>query len=462
MALSQNNMRRRLVRGLGASALSPLATAAIQLGTVPVLLHSWGAERYGEWLLMFAIPGYLTLSDAGFGDASGSDMTARVAAGDRDGALQTFQSSWAVLTVVSVALGLIALSTVWFVPWAHWLRLATVSKNQAGWIVLILGAYVLVGQQGSILESGFRCDGNYALGTFIGTIVRVIEAVVPTIVGVVTGRFAAMAFAYLTCRIVCIFGYALVLRRVSPWLRFGFGHARSSVARKLIRPALGFIAFPAANAISLQGFTILIGTLLGPVAVTVFATLRTLSRLSYQATCTLARAVWPELSSAFGAGNLLLTRKLHRQAFRFGLGMSALAAVLLWTIGPYVYLRWTRHSVAFDAASFHILLLVSLVGSLWYISSVVPMSANLHFSIALNFLAVTLVSLGVARILTLQYGLAGAAVALLLADLSMCWMVFRAALRQTGDAAGEFLASAFLNARTERFEPRCVAAPVHD
>jgi len=454
MTLLKDGVRRRLVRGLGASALSPLATAAIQLGTVPVLLHSWGAERYGEWLLMFAIPGYLTLSDAGFGDASGSDMTARVAAGDREGALQTFQSSWAVLTVVSVALGLLALTTVWFVPWTHWLKLSTVSNNQAASIVVILGAYVLVGQQGSILESGFRCDGNYALGTLIGTVVRLIEAVIPTIVGLVTGRFAPMALAYLACRVVCIFAYALLLRRVSTWLRFGFGHARSSVARALIRPALGFIALPAAQAISLQGFTILIGTLLGPVAVTAFATLRTLSRLSYQATCTLARAVWPELSSAFGSGNLLLARKLHRQAFRFGTLISVLAAMVLWVTGPYVYLRWTRHAVPFDASCFHVLLIVSLVGSLWYISSVVPMSANLHFSIALNALAVTVVSLGIARILTPQYGLTGAAVALLLADFSMCGMVFRAALRQTRDTAGEFFISAFLPGRPERFEPK--------
>jgi O-antigen/teichoic acid export membrane protein len=427
-----------------------------------VLLHSWGAERYGEWLLMFAIPGYLTLSDAGFGDASGSDMTARVAAGDRKGALETFQSSWAVLTVSSVALGLLALSTVWFVPWAHWLRLSTVSTNQAARVMLILGAYVLAGQQGSILESGFRCDGNYALGTFIGTIVRLIEAVIPTVVGVVTGRFAAMAFAHPARRAACLFGYAVLPRRVSPWLRFGFGYARRSVARSLIRPALGLIAFPAAQAISIQGFTILIGTLLGPVAVTAFTTLRTLSRLSYQATCTLARAVWPELSSAFGAGNILLARKLHRQAFKFGLLVSTLAAMTLWAIGPYVYLRWTRHAVPFDARCFHVLLIVSLVSSLWYISSVVPMSANLHFSIAVNVLAVTLVSLGLARILLPQFGLAGAAAALLLADLSMCRTVFRAALRQTRDTARDFLASALLAGRPERFEPRAVAAAAHD
>jgi hypothetical protein len=110
--------------------------------------------------------------------------------------------------------------------------------------------------------------------------------------------------------------------------------------------------------------------------------------------------------------------------------------------------------VPFDAGCFHVLLIVSLVGSLWYTSSVVSMSANLHFSIALNVLAVTVVSLGIARILLPQYGVAGAAAALLVADLSMCWMVFRAALRQTRDTAGKFLASVFLPGRPERFEPK--------
>ena len=87
-------LRGRLLRGVGATAISPLVVAVIQLGSVPLLLHAWGAARYGDWLLLSAIPIYLSLSDLGFGDASGSDMAMRVAANDRAGALRTFQSSW--------------------------------------------------------------------------------------------------------------------------------------------------------------------------------------------------------------------------------------------------------------------------------------------------------------------------------------------------------------------------------
>ena len=76
----RHGLRQRLMRGFGATALNPIATAIIQLGSVPILLHAWGATKYGDWLLLSAIPSYLTLSDLGLGAASGSDMSMRVAA----------------------------------------------------------------------------------------------------------------------------------------------------------------------------------------------------------------------------------------------------------------------------------------------------------------------------------------------------------------------------------------------
>src|ERR1700690_1814075 len=106
-----SSLRRRLIHGFCATALGPVVTAIIQLGSVPVLLHVWGAAKYGDWLLLSAVPSYLTLSDLGFGDASGSDMSMRVAADDRQGALQTFQSSWVLVTAVSLLTLLLAFVT---------------------------------------------------------------------------------------------------------------------------------------------------------------------------------------------------------------------------------------------------------------------------------------------------------------------------------------------------------------
>src|SRR3984893_101348 len=211
--ISSTPVGARLLRGLGATALGPIVTAFIQLGTVPLLLHYWGAAKYGDWLILFAIPSYLGLSDLGFGDASGSDMTMRVAAGDRKGALETFQSSWTLLSVVSLCVGLLAAIAVWRLPWHHWIKLATLSNTSASTVMFVLAIYILVSQQGGILESGFRCDGNFATGTMGGTLLRLFETVAGTAVGIMTGSLLWAAAAYLISRTVGTITYGLVLHK---------------------------------------------------------------------------------------------------------------------------------------------------------------------------------------------------------------------------------------------------------
>jgi len=79
----------------------------------------------------------------------------------------------------------------------------------------------------------------------------------------------------------------------------------------------------------------------------------------------------------------------------------------------------------------------------WYTSSVVPMSTNAHRPMALAYLGGTAVSLGLAWVLAGSFGIAGAALALLLIDAWMSWLVLRAALRQTKDTLTGFMSYVF-------------------
>lgn len=436
-------LRRRLLRGAGATALSPVVSAAIQLGPVPFLIHSWGAAKYGDWLVLSAIPSYLSLSNMGFGDASGSDMTVRVAAGDREGALKTFQSSWALLLCLSLCVFLVAASLVWWFPWQSWLHLSSLTSGQAALILFVFSTYIIASQQNGVLESAFRCDGNYATGTFFIMMLRLVEAVSALGMGLLTGKLLAVALTYLLVRIVATVVYALLLRKLSPWIKIGFRHADRRRIKELLKPALGFMALPLGYAISLQGFTILIGSLLGPIAVTAFSTLRTLTRFNFQILNVIGWTVWPELSSAFGAKNIPLARRLHRHAYQAGLAISVVSGALLWLIGPYIYQQWVRHAVAMDTNCFHILILVTFANSLWYTSSVVPMSTNEHHRIAFWLMALSTGSLLVARLVIPGLGLTGAALALLLIDVLMIWLVLRTSLRQLNDKLPQFLGGVF-------------------
>jgi O-antigen/teichoic acid export membrane protein len=436
-------VRGRLIRGFGATALGPVVTAIAQIVSVPVFLHFWGVKLYGEWLIISAIPTYLALSDMGFGSVAANDMTMRVAAGDREGALKTFQSTWALILMTSAMVEILVLGVIWFLPLTRWLNLSSLGAPGVRLVLILLSAYTLLVLQTDLFTSGFRCEGNYAFGMLVNNVMRLVEFTLTVIFVARGGNPVSVATMLLVARILgtCVMSWQMV--RKSPWLRFGFQHARFASIRPLVLPAVAFMAFPAGNALSVQGMVLVIGIVLGPVAVTVFSTLRTLTRFSFQITTVIAATIWPELSAAYGAQQWPAARKLHRYACQASLCFSAFSATALLFCGEWTIRVWTHGRVTFDTTLFRMLLLVIVVNSLWYTSSVVPIAANRHGKLALFYLLGAAGSLGIADLLLPHFGLTGAALALLFFELATGIYTLRRSLSMLDDSFGEFARAIF-------------------
>jgi len=370
-------------------------------------------------------------------------MCMRVAANDREGALRTFQSSWVLVTLVSLIVLLLASASVWWIPWQPWLRLSSLPSHDAATIIMVLGAYIVLSQQNGVTESGFASDGHFAMWAFWRTILRLAEAVTATTVVILDGSLLEVAFTYLLVRCVGTISFVFLLRKMSPWIHYGIRYARLNTIRQLAAPAFGFMAFPVGYALNLQGLILVVGARLGPVAVVSFSTLRTLSRLNSQLIGVIKNPLWPEFSRAFGEGNIALARRLHRHACQAALGLSVFGGSVLWIFGPFIYRLWIRHGVSFDARCFHVLLFVVVTNSLWDISSVIPMSINAHCRIALTYSAAAMVSLGLAWMLVPPLGTVGAAVALIATDGWMTGLVLRTSLRHVRDDFSKFVAAMF-------------------
>ena len=106
--MSSSGSFKRVGFTLGANVYGQIVTIAAQIGLVPILLHAWGIERYGAWLLLSALLAYLTLSDFGFTFIAKNEMTMKAASGDRQGALVTYQSVFMLLNVIVAAVTLLA------------------------------------------------------------------------------------------------------------------------------------------------------------------------------------------------------------------------------------------------------------------------------------------------------------------------------------------------------------------
>jgi O-antigen/teichoic acid export membrane protein len=375
----------------------------------------------------------------GFGSVAGNEMTMRVAAGDRAGALRNFQSAWLIVVLVSAVLAVGVVAVTFTFPLARWLKIQTIQAGEFHGVMLLLTLYALGSLQSTLLTSGFRCDGNYALGTLLLNLVRLFEALGSALAVAWSAGPLIVAAVLAGIRWAGLVVMAIMLGVRSPWIVWGSGYARVACVREMAGPAAAFMAFPFGNAVSIQGMLAVVGIVLGPLAVTAFSTLRTLTRFAFIILETIKQSIWPELSAAFGVDNRAYARKLHAKACQGSLLSCAAAIVFLELFGGRIYRLWTHGSVTFDPALFRTLLLVVLADSLWYASSATSIACNQHQKVAAAYAAASLASVVAAYLALPVFGLIAAALALLVVDLAMTPYVLRSSLSILQQSPSSFL-----------------------
>src|SRR5579875_1422487 len=129
MSAMDGGTRRRLILGFVSNWISRLAGSIIQLVQVPVFLHFWSTPLYGDWLVVNAIPSYLSFSNIGFGSVAGNEMTMLMGRNDREGALRVFQSCWWLIVLLCAVVMLIFAAVLYALPVAGWLNLSVMTQS---------------------------------------------------------------------------------------------------------------------------------------------------------------------------------------------------------------------------------------------------------------------------------------------------------------------------------------------
>jgi O-antigen/teichoic acid export membrane protein len=436
-------VKRRLLLGFISNWISKLATTIVQLVQVPVFLHFWSVPLYGEWMIVSAVPSYLGVSNFGFGNVAGNEMTMMTARDDREGALRVFQSCWWLITIICSSCIVLLGLALYFTPAARLLKLHAINPSDTKWIIFYLGCAVLLGQLESLLQSAYRCVGRYPYGSFIKSIFSLAAfgaMLIPVCLG---GGARATALVFASANAFFTIVLCIMVRRDIPWIRYGWSHASFAEIRRLSAPAFAFMAFPIGNAFNLQGTLMAVGYALGPTAVVIFGTARTVSRVALQLVQMVNATFWPEMSSAFGTNDIALTRTLHRRSCQLGLIIAISIVAAMLTLGPWFLNHWTGGHVPPSRGLLSILLLVVIAYSLWSTSSTLLAAVNQHQKLAMWYLFGTSITVVFTYVLAKYFGLLWAAASLLLSEMVMNLYVLPASLRLSHDTFPAFMASMF-------------------
>lgn len=437
------HIRNRLLKGIGANLYGQAIVAVIQLAGVPILLHAWGAKTYGEWLILSAIPGYLSMTNLGFSISAANDMTTQVARGNRSEALAVFQSIAVLITVTSFTVFLVVTFLIWTLPIEYWLHFGTMGPVAIRLILLLLCSDILVLLFDGLNHAGFRANGEYALHTAITNTTPLIQQLVLWTM-VLTGHGPLVAaFGFLAVRLIMVPGTAIFLVVRHPWLEFGFRYARISELRRLSLPALGNLAIPLAQSMNMQGMILVVAGVLGPIAVVTFSVLRTLTRLALQLVSTVSYAAEAEFAALDRGGKGAPLELLYDQTMRLSLWISASVVIGLTIFAPVFVRYWTAGHVRMEPWLFGWLLGTVFSQTLWNGALSMLKARNRHVGAAgAQVMAATGALLMAGLLLEWSRNIAYAGLALFVSDVAFMLFTMAAVRRVLGISVGATLLAA--------------------
>jgi O-antigen/teichoic acid export membrane protein len=394
-----NALGKRVFAAMGAGAFGQAVVIVIQVCSLPLFLHRWDTATYGVWLLLSAMPSYLSMTDVGMVATAGNRMTMAMGHGDRREANRLFHSAFVfVLCVVAVA-GLLTL------PLALLLPMEGVASPDERLAVCALILSVLAGQFTGLADAIFRATGRFALAVMLGNVLRLLEWGGMMAGLFWDGSFSAVAIGGLAVRLLCTLALVLVSRGGGHGLTWHWREASMAEIRALFKPALSF--------------TLLVGHFFGPAVVAVFNSYRTIARVAAQATGILANAVWGEFSYLFGQGGTEAVRPIYQRSLWTGLATSVGLSLVLYGMAPLLLRWWSHGQIGFHPMPMMILLAYAATAGAWHVPRVLLLSTNQHVGLAQWSLAGAVLAVVATVLLYQPLGIEGVCLAMLLSELFM-------------------------------------------
>jgi O-antigen/teichoic acid export membrane protein len=410
-------MRKRLIQGIGANFLGQIINLASRVLLVPLFLTAWGARVYGEWLLLSSIVAYLSLTDLGGQLYIINRLTQAYAQHDIPLFRKILHTGLGLFLVLPLAVFLIFVGVILFFPPGYLLQITVTSPTVVFLVLSILAFQLVFSLPQGILMGVYRSVGLLPRGVMLGNLMQgLIILFVAAGLLLRCGMLTIVILQVLPALIITLIAL-WDLNRIFPQFNvLSLQEADFSFGLSFVNPSFYFMLIQIAQACSIQGMVVIVGIVLGSVQVVVFATLRTVVYSVRQVLGLLAQSAWPEMTRLDAERNNDKLALLFRGILRTTLVATTCLVIVFHFWGGTIYHAWLGDRVAYSQTLMDLFLLYLVLLLVWNSCGNLLMAVNQHYAYSLVVFASSLLTIGLAYLGGLRYGLSGVVVALIIGD----------------------------------------------
>lgn len=403
-----------------------------QLILVPLLLRFWGAEYYGSWLVLNAIPSVLAMSNLGLGTSAALSIAFNISSEKKEEAVRTTGIALAAIAI----LGTVVTSITYFAMMAFSLAgpHATIALPELVVACNLAGLFVRLLSQP--LAGWWTGAGQPAAANHYANLNAIGELLLSIVIPALGGKALALSEVILLWNVVWfVFFVVSTTRKFSFGLSIDvMGGSDFAPAWRLLKAGLGHQMSPLWQAILFQGSLVLANNLFGPSGAALWGSLRVVTRSGNQLIELISQSMGPEFQIAHAKSDERKVRQLHSVGMVGSIAVSALVGCALLLVGPQLFAFWTRRAFSVPFAAWIAMSLGLVVYAVWWMSGEYQRSINRPWF--LNGWAVVAASLavGVMWLLGRMDGICGFAFGSVIFDIAMVILVLPQSLRLMNDS----------------------------
>jgi len=424
------SLKKSLFKNGIASTIQKVIKILEQLLLVPFFISAWGPEYYGEWLTLTIIPSMLAFSDLGFGSSAANKFLLRYAAGDKQDAANTAKSGFVTLSAVVIFSIILSIITLVVLDYFKIFDKSLIKRDDALWAVSFLMIARIICFYQQLYEAFYRAARRAALSINLQTIYSGLNILAGLLVLILGKGIVLFAFTNLVVALLFNPVYIVKAKKILGLNKTHQGHIFKSEIKDIAANGFGYLLQPIWQAIYFQGTTFAVRLALGPLAVTVFNTVRTLTRSVNQAFSLVIASTYPEFQFEIGAGNMEKARKIFRITFEMVLLLAVGGIVFLYTLGPWFYELWTNKALNPPPAMWNIFILGIAFNAVWWTAIIIFQAYNQPYKFTLASTLAAIVSVICSYFLSHAIGLTGAAIGSFVLDFILAFYVLPKACKR--------------------------------
>lgn len=423
------SIKKRLLKNGFASVFQKGVRVFEQLFLVPFFITAWGAAYYGEWLTLTIIPSIIGFSDLGFGTASGNSFILSYAANDKKKAADINKSGIFLITIMVLIGFLISVVTLISLDFFNVFEKSLIDKKDAILAVSILILAKLLMFYMQLIQAYYRSAQKAALSINLQSTYSAISLLGGLIILLLGFKVVEFALSQLIITVLFVVFYYLNGRRILGSSFFLEGKRKKDLVKELRNKGIGYLLSPVWQATFFQGTTFAVRIVLGPEAVAVYNTARTLSRSLSQLFFMIKSAVFPELQFEIGKDNWAVAQKVFRISVLTVSILSIFGFFILAFFGLWFYEIWTKNQLEAPKIMWYLFITGILFNAFWWTTEMVFGAVNKPYKMAKYGLLTALFSIVVTYVGSLYLGLNGAGIGALVMEVILLFLVVPEACR---------------------------------